>query len=563
MHYRIKWSRIYWCIFCLLATINSSAFASNCPIIFLHGHSSGWKYWYSTPPDTEKHHVDYTAMKKILDEAYHGYTPGQPLNCFENTNLTPTGGNTRKIYNFQYYHPDPNQQAGWSKDIPGAIGSNGYCYPVNYYGEIAYRNALSGGSWAQALSDFIDKVLEATGATKVDIVAHSIGSLVARAAIKWYGCASKVRKLLMIATPNHGILGPSPWSNWSQIGIPGWMQAGENQEMDGGVLFYKTSAPNVKKTWTEFLNEGDWAQGVEYVTISGNLDPYILPSNEDGIVDHEWVVLNGASFNAFNIYAAHGSSEGNWLRFPTKGELSLTACTYTTEFIKNWMIDDDVSHNGASVYGSFTVYDSIPIIEKYYHNKFLNSIGNLHWGVQCLSLYIDTAYSKNPRGDKTGVIVVEFLGASIGQAVFGLGVPYLMTKTTMSDDAVGSVIESSIKFLILYSVGAPIGATTGCLITAKRLSEPDKSFGAVFKGALIGEAIGWGAQFMMAHIGKESFIFFFIPVSVGAVVAYNKNDVPSRNLENNNNTNKHIDYSDSNNDHHPQKINMELFNIKF
>ena len=318
----------------------SAVWAGEYPIIFLPGHMSGWKYWNGT----ESGHTDYTAMKKIIDQQYGGYTAGSPLNCHENTTLSSTGGNTKKIYNFQYYHID------WydDKEMGGAIGSNGYCYPDDYYEEIAYINSLTGGSWAQALATFIDKVRTATGATKVDIVTHSMGGLVARAAIKWYGCASKVRKLLMIATPNHGMQGPSPWSNWSQMGVPGWMEGGENQEMDGAVLFYKYSNPGVKKMWTAFLNEGDWAQGVKYATISGNLDPYIVPSNEDGIVDHEWVVLSGADFNPIYIYAAHGSSDGSLLRFTTRGELSLTACTYSCEFIKNWLIDDNTSHNGAS-----------------------------------------------------------------------------------------------------------------------------------------------------------------------------------------------------------------------
>ncbi|MGQ9535504.1 MAG: hypothetical protein ACUVTF_09810, partial [bacterium] len=51
--------------------------ASNCPIIFLHGHESdptdttGWKTWRNPQ----------SAMKKILNSHYGGYNAGVPLEC--------------------------------------------------------------------------------------------------------------------------------------------------------------------------------------------------------------------------------------------------------------------------------------------------------------------------------------------------------------------------------------------------------------------------------------------------------------------------------------------------
>ena len=66
-----------------------------------------WPDWNCAKEDT----VPYrSAMDKILSEHYGGYTAGKLTNgdsidCDINSTLQSTGGETRKIYNFSYYHP--------------------------------------------------------------------------------------------------------------------------------------------------------------------------------------------------------------------------------------------------------------------------------------------------------------------------------------------------------------------------------------------------------------------------------------------------------------------------
>ena len=336
------------------------------PIIFLHGVTGSAYSW-----DSEEYS---TAMKKILKEGYHGYKAGEPLNCNENSSLSYVG-DKKRIYNFLYYHPKSEDPKMWDRNAPGAIGSNGNLVPTDDWPEWqkeAYENNLNNGSWAQNLADFIDKVLTATGASKVSIVAHSMGGLVARSAIRYYGCANKVHKLLMIGTPNHSV--ETNFAAYVAIDLvsvwPLWLHRGEGIEMgidrqleEVGIstippfihivygeeynIIFRDVNTGETGTWIELLNKGDWAGSVEYSTISGNYNPYSFGLGyDDGVVDVSWVQLVGATFNP-TIYAGHSNMESNIVRSSATGELSLLDATYTTEFIKNWIIDNNTSHNGA------------------------------------------------------------------------------------------------------------------------------------------------------------------------------------------------------------------------
>lgn len=57
----------------------------------------------------------------------------------------------------------------------------------------------------QILKTFIDKVLLFTGATKVDIVSHSLGSSMALATLKYYGYSGKVRRFVNIGGGLRGL----------------------------------------------------------------------------------------------------------------------------------------------------------------------------------------------------------------------------------------------------------------------------------------------------------------------------------------------------------------------
>jgi len=171
------------------------------PVIFVHGNND------DADPDIglETWTQGGSAMMEILAEnngqGYAGYQKGSPRDCKVNTTLDPS--NNHSVYNFSYYNVDCSA---------GTIGNRGpyfsRLHPVDnsqpFLLRHFYDHYSDESSWAEHLGDFIDKVLAATGASKVNIVCHSMGGLVARDAITFYGYSDKVYKVLMVGTPNHG-----------------------------------------------------------------------------------------------------------------------------------------------------------------------------------------------------------------------------------------------------------------------------------------------------------------------------------------------------------------------
>ena len=377
------------------------------------GFKGGWTTWYPMKPDGSLKFP--TAMTRII--GYGGYrwgltSDGSPAKfCDETTELMSNQG-TKRIFNFSYYSLDGRSgvigltedtvkvylysayieyrppapetsiyktqivvflpyQSGYPPDTtnplppPPPPSNNNYeiyiiqwnwtvkwwprYTPLSY--AASYSSSWHSGRYAKRLAEFIDKVLAATGASQVDIVAHSMGGLVARVAIKNYGCSSKVRKLIMVGTPNH------PFDHWWEwfyevfTDDKGWQKEGEDLEMGVGENADFTDL-NTGETigWHDFLGYDNYVEAMS--TIAGNKgrSDWFYGEANDGVVAVSQVSLLSARFNP-KIYASH--SYGGTL------EEALTTCTYTTEFIKMWLIDDEEVLN-APVPENVRPYNSFP-----------------------------------------------------------------------------------------------------------------------------------------------------------------------------------------------------------
>jgi triacylglycerol esterase/lipase EstA (alpha/beta hydrolase family) len=115
-------------------------------------------------------------------------------------------------------HPDPvilvhgtfgDMSDSWQALSP-LLANNGYCVFALNYG--SYNGSGSLGIYAtgpiensaEQLSRFVNRVLAATGASKVDLVGHSQGGMMPRYYIKHLGGASTVHTLVGLAPSNHG-----------------------------------------------------------------------------------------------------------------------------------------------------------------------------------------------------------------------------------------------------------------------------------------------------------------------------------------------------------------------
>lgn len=308
------------------------------PIIFIHGADTDLSYWRNRAQP----------LQTIINECFAGYADAGDFDI--NDDVISTGGEKKKLYNFTYY-----LRGEEGKTKKGAIGSNGRLLPVGEIevpvGEIeeiislekVYKQSLGEGEFGKRLSSFIDKVRLATSSEKVNIVAHSNGGLVARSAIRYYGAAGKVYKLLLIATANNGVSGMVPLSNFLATfsGIDG---RGEKLEIDRKINFRDLNTDE-RMSYTQHLNKGNWTGGVRFSIIAGNKGCAFPFINNDCILNVGDVQIQGAEFSPV-IFAQHGFSVPN-LGIDQRGEDSVTGNLFTTEFIKEWLINDRSRRAGA------------------------------------------------------------------------------------------------------------------------------------------------------------------------------------------------------------------------
>lgn len=166
-----------------------------------------------------------------------------------------------------------NMAENWSVLAP-VLKQRGYCVFALNYG----ANAYSAGSMyglapvadsARELALFVDEVLDATGAAKVDIVGHSQGGTMPRWYLKFLGGAGEVNALIGIAPINHGTdtFGMAPWAQqfpWA-VNVLGMWCAACGDLLSGSAFLRRLNAG------------GDTVPGVKYTVIATRNDDIVTP----------------------------------------------------------------------------------------------------------------------------------------------------------------------------------------------------------------------------------------------------------------------------------------------
>ncbi|URN12261.1 triacylglycerol lipase [Streptomyces radiopugnans] len=83
-------------------------------------------------------------------------------------------------------------------------------WPAYHLRQWSYNTSQSNATTAQQLATEVDRLLAATGASKVDVITHSMGGLSSRYYAKNLGGAAKIDAWVSLGGPNHG----TDTANW-------------------------------------------------------------------------------------------------------------------------------------------------------------------------------------------------------------------------------------------------------------------------------------------------------------------------------------------------------------
>ncbi|MET7772118.1 lipase [Nocardia sp. NPDC005366] len=204
----------------------------------------GTNDWNCKP--TESHPRPVVALHGTWMNAYNGFAfMGQPMKdagfC---------------VFTFNYGRSNLIQGGGVGALLPGVMGTS-------YIQDSAKQVAT-----------FVDRVLAATGASEVDIVAHSQGGSMANWYTKYEGGAGKVGKLITFGSTHHGT---------SLDGIGALGRAINNFGIDilGFVELFVGHAGIQQTIGSDFTNRlnaaGDTVPGIEYTVVGTRYDEVTTP----------------------------------------------------------------------------------------------------------------------------------------------------------------------------------------------------------------------------------------------------------------------------------------------
>jgi len=176
-----------------------------------------------------------------------------------------------------------NRSTNWQTFSP-LLKNNGYCVFALTYGvnktaptpldQFGGLNRMQDS--AVEVKAFVNRVLKATGATEVDILGHSEGTVVPDYYVKFLGGAAKVKRYVSLAPLWHGT-NPAGLDTISELGTPFGVTPLIGQLLDP----YFASGPQLlahSEFWKKLRSGGTpRVDGVEYTNIVTKYDELVQP----------------------------------------------------------------------------------------------------------------------------------------------------------------------------------------------------------------------------------------------------------------------------------------------
>ena len=167
-----------------------------------------------------------------------------------------------------------NMDDNWQAASP-LLANHGYCvYAFNYGGSSASSPIQGIGDIAASaaqLATFVNTVLAATGAAKVDLVGHSQGGMMPRYYLNFLGGAAKVNDFVAFAPSNHGTTLDGITKLASLLGVAGQINGALTSVCPACVQQEQGSA------FLSGLNATPTVPGVHYTVIESVDDEVVTP----------------------------------------------------------------------------------------------------------------------------------------------------------------------------------------------------------------------------------------------------------------------------------------------
>jgi triacylglycerol esterase/lipase EstA (alpha/beta hydrolase family) len=167
-----------------------------------------------------------------------------------------------------------NMDDDWQTASPILV-NHGYCvFAFNFGGTSASALVQGVGDIAASagqLASFVDQVLAATGASKVDLVGHSQGGMMPRYYIDFLGGAAKVDKLVSLAPSNYGTTLDGLVTLGSELSVLG--------PINGALASVCTACVEQEEgsSFLAQLNAVPTVPGVQYTVIESQDDEVVTP----------------------------------------------------------------------------------------------------------------------------------------------------------------------------------------------------------------------------------------------------------------------------------------------